>query len=63
MSYKEELIKAYDMLAENKDTIFIGQCVEYGGTSMYHMMKNIPLDKKLELPVMKETQMDWRAKK
>jgi len=57
MNYKEELIKAYDMLAENPNTIFIGQCVQWGGTSMYHMMKNIHLDKKLELPVFEETQM------
>ena len=51
MKYYEELKKAMSLLAENPDTLFIGQAVEYEGTGLYDSLVHIPNEKKLELPV------------
>ena len=44
------------MLASNPDTIFMGQAVEYAGTAMTNTLKDVPSDKKLELPVCEDLQ-------
>lgn len=51
MRYYEELKKAMSLLAENPDTLFIGQAVEYEGTGLYDSLAHIPSEKRLELPV------------
>lgn len=56
LKYKEEIIKAMDMLALNPKTIFIGQTVVYSGSVISDTLKNVPLDRKIELPVMEECQ-------
>jgi pyruvate/2-oxoglutarate/acetoin dehydrogenase E1 component len=56
MNYKEELQRATNLLAEN-GYIFIGQNMVAGGTSMYHMVKHLPIEQRIELPVMEEVQM------
>ena len=56
-TYKEELLKAMDLLAAHHKTIFIGQNVIYGGTSMFWTLQNIPKEKRIELPVFEEVQM------
>lgn len=45
-----------DFLASHPDTIFIGQAVEYAGTAMTNTLKDVPSDKKLELPVCEDLQ-------
>jgi pyruvate/2-oxoglutarate/acetoin dehydrogenase E1 component len=57
MKYFDELKRAMEFLAQNPDTIFIGQAVEYAGTGMTNTLKDIPADKKLELPVAEDLQM------
>jgi len=44
-------------LAEDPRTVFLGQAVEYPGTAMYETLKNVPKDKRHELPVAEEMQM------
>lgn len=56
MNYKNELIKATDMLADN-GYIFTGQNLKFGGTSLFHMLKHLPEDIRIELPVCEEMQM------
>ena len=56
MNYKEEVQKGMDLLAEQPNTIFIGQAVEYKGTAITHQVKNFPSNKLLELPVAEEMQ-------
>ena len=51
MKYFEELQKAMSLLADHKDTIFIGQAVEYEGTGLYDSVAHIPKHKRMELPV------------
>ena len=56
MNYKEEVQKGMDLLAEQSNSIFIGQAVEYKGTAITHQVKNFPSNKLLELPVAEEMQ-------
>lgn len=55
--YKKELMRAMDYLASDPRTIFLGQSVAYPGNSIYKTLENIPLEKRIELPVFEETQM------
>lgn len=57
LTYRGELIKAMQLLAENKRVIFIGQNVLYSGGTVYETLENIPEDRKIELPVLEDTQM------
>ncbi len=57
MNYKEELCKAMKLLSENPKTLLLGQTVKYGGTSMFHMLKDFSDERKIELPVAEEMQM------
>jgi len=45
-----------ELLNSHPKTIFIGQAVEYKGTSLTHQVKKFPKDKLLELPVAEELQ-------
>ena len=40
-----------DFLAAQSDTFFLGQAVEYKGTSMTNTLKDVPRDKLLEMPL------------
>lgn len=55
-SYLTELTRSMTLLADN-GYIFQGQNCTAGGTSLYHTIKHIPLDKRIELPVFENTQM------
>tara|TARA_R110000796_G_scaffold118426_1_gene232136 strand:+ start:8326 stop:8847 length:522 start_codon:yes stop_codon:yes gene_type:complete len=56
MDYKEQVFKGMELLNSHPKTIFIGQAVEYKGTSLTHQVKKFPKDKLLELPVAEELQ-------
>jgi len=56
MNYKEELEKATNILGE-AGYIFHGQNMVAGGTSMFHMIKHLPLTQRIELPVFEDIQM------
>ena len=43
-------------LSRNKNVIFMGQSVVYPGSSIFVSLKDVPNSKKIELPVMEETQ-------
>ena len=57
MSYKDELTNAMTFLAKLPNTIFIGQSVAYPGNAIYKTLAGVPVEKKIELPVMEEAQM------
>ena len=56
MKYFDELKRAMDLLGSNPNTIFIGQAVECAGTGMTNTLKDVPSDKKLEMPVCEDLQ-------
>jgi len=55
-SYKEELQKAMNLLAD-EGYLFLGQNMRFGGTSMFHSIKHVDESRRIELPVFEETQM------
>lgn len=57
MTYKEETKKAMNLLAEDPRTIFIGQGVLYPGHGMFASLEDIPDNRKIELPVIEDTQL------
>lgn len=57
MKYFDELKRSMEWLAQDPRTLFIGQAVEVPGTAMSNTVKDIPLEKRLELPVAEELQM------
>ena len=56
MTYREEVVKAMNVLSENEKVIFLGQSINYWDC-IYKTLDNIPLNKNLELPIMEDTQM------
>jgi len=55
--YFDELKRTMEWLAEQPDTMFLGQAVEYAGTAMTNTLKDVPRDRLLEMPVDEEMQM------
>ena len=55
--YKDEILKSMKFLSKNNKVIFLGQSVKYSGNSMFNTLKDIPDNKKLELPVFEEAQL------
>lgn len=56
-TYKEELMKAMQLLGDHPKTVFIGQNMVYGGTSMFWTIQDVKKEKRIELPVFEEVQM------
>ena len=57
MSYFDELTKSMTWLGEQKDTIFLGQSVEYPGNALYRSLEGVPMEKRVEMPVAEDMQM------
>jgi pyruvate/2-oxoglutarate/acetoin dehydrogenase E1 component len=57
MKYKDQLIKSMEWLAEQEDTVFIGQSVSYSGNAIFNTLSTVAEEKRLEVPVFEEIQM------
>lgn len=55
--YRDELTKAMTWLGEKEDTFFLGQSCAEEGTAMYGTLQNVSLEKRLELPVIENSQL------
>ena len=55
--YFEELKRSMEWLGKQANTIFLGQSVAVPGTAMFNTVKDVPIDKLVELPVAEEMQM------
>ena len=44
-------------LSKIRNSVFIGQSVKYPGNILFNTLKNVPNNKKIEVPVFEETQM------
>ena len=55
--YQQNLVKAMELLGKEKDTIFLGQTIVYGGSPMFGSTEKVPKEKKIELPVFEDSQM------
>lgn len=56
-NYFEEICRAMDWLGEKSDTFFLGQTVSYAGTAMSNTVKQLPAEKRIEMPVCEDFQM------
>lgn len=57
MTYGEEIKKAMNMLAKEKNTIFLGQQVVFPGSIMSKSLDDVPMTKRIELPLIEDCQM------
>jgi len=57
MKYFDELKRSMNFLAQDPRTVFLGQAVAVAGTAMTNTLKDVPLDRLIELPVAEEMQM------
>src|SRR6516162_7203129 len=55
--YFDQLSKAMVAVAQHPRAVFMGQAVEYPGTAIFNTLKDVPKEKKLELPVAEDMQM------
>ena len=56
-AYLQKVCHAMKRISQVKNIIFLGQSVKYSGNSIYASLKDVPLKKRLELPVFEEVQM------
>lgn len=59
MSYKEEITKAMGTLAQHAKTLFVGQSVRHGGQAMFPTFADVPMEKRIEMPVAEDFQMGF----
>lgn len=57
LSYIAELTKAMAMLGEQPNVVFMGQGIACPSTSMSSTFRDVPMDKRLEMPVAEEMQV------
>ena len=57
MTYFDELKRSMDFLAEHERTVFVGQNIVYGGNLMCDSLKDVPREKKIELPLIEDAQL------
>ena len=55
--YLNNTRKVMKWLGEQSDTIFLGQTCRYDGSPIFASLKDVPLEKRIELPVIEDTQM------
>lgn len=47
------------LLAGHPKTLFVGQSVRYGGQAMYPTFEDVPMEKRIEMPVVEDFQMGY----
>lgn len=47
------------MLAEHPQTVFVGQAVKYDGQAAFKTFRDVPMDKRLEMPVCEDFQVGF----
>ena len=57
MKYKDELSRAMKWLGEKEDTMFLGQACRVSGHAISSTLVDVPMDKRVELPVFEEMQL------
>ena len=57
MRYKDELIKAMKWLGSKQDTVFLGQACAVSGHAISSTLVDVPIEKRIELPVFEEMQL------
>ena len=56
-AYFESLCAAMKRLSDIPNSVFLGQSVLYPGTAMFNTLRDVPMEKRVELPVMEDAQL------
>lgn len=58
-NYRDEIVKAMQLLNQQSNTLFLGQSVEYSGNSLFNTLEDagVPMEKRIEMPVAEDMQM------
>jgi pyruvate/2-oxoglutarate/acetoin dehydrogenase E1 component len=59
MDFKQAVNAVMLMLAADERTLFVGQSVAYDGATMYHSLAGVPMEKRLEMPVIEDFQLGF----
>jgi pyruvate/2-oxoglutarate/acetoin dehydrogenase E1 component len=59
MGYADEVTQAMAMLARHQKTVFVGQAVRFDGQRLHQTLKDVPMDKRIEMPVCEDFQMGF----
>jgi len=57
--FKKAVNEAMLMLAADPRTIFVGQSVRYDGTAMYASLDGVPMERRVEMPVIEDFQLGY----
>ncbi len=57
MSYGDEITRAMTMLAQDDRVIFLGQGIAYPGNIIFGTLENVPMSRRIELPVFEDAQL------
>ena len=58
-SFKKAVNEAMLRLAADSRTVFVGQSVRYDGAAVFDSLDGVPMDKRLEMPVVEDFQMGF----
>lgn len=58
-TYFEELTKAMGVLAAHPQTLFVGQATKYSGQAAFPTFREVPGDRRIEMPVCEDFQMGF----
>jgi pyruvate/2-oxoglutarate/acetoin dehydrogenase E1 component len=59
VTYLSEVQRAMAMLAEHPKTLFVGQAVRYPGQATHRTLEHVPMEKRIEMPVIEDFQMGF----
>jgi pyruvate/2-oxoglutarate/acetoin dehydrogenase E1 component len=59
MSYFDEITKAMAVLAQHPKTLFVGQAVRFDGQRAHATFKDVPMERRIEMPVCEDFQMGF----
>jgi pyruvate/2-oxoglutarate/acetoin dehydrogenase E1 component len=57
MRYREALTEAMRLCADQPNAVFLGQACRYPGTGMSETLEQVPMDRRIEMPVTEEMQL------
>jgi len=57
LTYFDRLTEAMELMAQNENVIFLGQCVGFSGNALYRNMEGIDIARRIEMPVTEDMQM------
>lgn len=57
MTYFDTCCRAMAWLAQQPDSIFVGQAIRYPGTAMFNTLRDVPMEQRIEFPVAENCQL------